>query len=1500
MPITEESLNAMRQPKQEKGFLSRAWDDVSQAAGDFQTGAEQAVAEVDRENAAVNDLYEKDENGAFATDENGYAVLKDGVSEDYANESLDLRNKAVKDYNEQIGSTAGTTALSILVPQVGIPTTIAYMAGKGYEKDGIGGAVKEAWYGPLEDWYNQPDLGQQFHDRPITTTASGILGAGMMALPALAFLKGFSGVRGRFKGRTTAEGDAEISPYLQKVIESEEKAPADMETAPSEYARSVVEGNKIPKMDDAEAASFSFEENPESINEKTWYHGTGTDGLTADMLDPNSTKIEGLFGHGIYLTDNIDIANGYAAARGKRTGTPIVYEAKVNTDNVLNLEKPMPDDAYSVFQSTANSIAERFDAPWLSEKVNSLKGAKGEEVYRALSEGVEDISNSERVPKSEFVEDFQDLSSNLKSAGYDAYTHVGGKRTGKDPHQVLIVLDPNETLSSTGRKGQITNFEKSVEKQVNPLEEQSFQAAIKGRFDEAVRLAKQSGNANLLESMKQARALNAAGFHVRPGEQYSLPSRTVPMESTYGKPVTRQEITRDINKLVASRTGKIGNAAADGVFKMRSEVIRTENFGDFDVHAHELGHFADKKLGIQGHDAELIGAADRIWGGNKMYDKYSPVQRRAEGIAEFTRQYLLNPTEAKRNFPGYYEDFTRALAANKKLSASLENIGNKIRAWYAQTPEARGRGSITFGGDDYTSIFEKAREKAYKLYENMIDDKIHGWRLSSGVEEITGEKLPFEKNPYKLARMADSSATAQAEMFIADDNPAMVIETLNRLHGGKLRYEVTMQSIFDSIKNLSEKYPEYLGKSNYSNWNQALSTYLTAKRQIEIQGMNKEYRGPMSKADAKAIVDNAPRELEAAAQQFYNYHDNLLSVAVDAGLISQEHANAIRGKYQNYSPMWRDMADEEALTTAYGNSKSFGNIGNPLKSLSETGSTKDVIDPLEATVKNTFTLFSAVERNRVAKSLVELDEEHADLGRFVEEIPGGVADKNKSIFTVMVDGEKKAFQTEPEFYRFIMASNRQSANAVISLFRPFAKALRIGATIAPDFMVRNMIRDTLTAGIYSETGFKPVLDTFKGAKDLLKNDQLAYEFKASGAPMSVFVGLDRPELASYIAKVSGTGWRNLPPAKVGLSIFEGMRKASELGESATRMGEFSRARAQGKSIAEAGLMAKDITLDFSRSGTITRQINQVVPFFNAVLQGGDRFARAMIADPKKTALLATMYITLPSVALWVMNHDEDWYKELSDDVKNGSWLFKAGDTIVKIPKPFEPGIFFGSAPERVLDTLAGEDKDAMKQWAKYAAQGFAPSVMPTVAGPIIEWITNYNIFRGKAIVGQKEEKLPNEYQFTPFTTELAKGIGSLTGQSPMKIDNTIAGYLGGAGTFLANMLDSIVGNKNNPAKTVTEMPGIRNLTYTPFKNPKSVEEFYDKLEDVTKEQNAKGKGSARTAEYNRMMNASKQIQDLNKKNRDITADPNMDPQEKRRRIDINSQRILGIAKTAIQ
>jgi hypothetical protein len=207
-----------------------------------------------------------------------------------------------------------------------------------------------------------------------------------------------------------------------------------------------------------------FVKTPQEVNGKVWYHGTGSADLSPERLDPTVTKAEGLFGQGIYLTDNRDIAQGYAKNRGKRTGTPTVYQAKVNIGRVLNLEESAPPDVVEAYQRRAKAITD-----WLGddsyfddfEKVARKPNVTGEELHRALSNAVSEASQAEQIPSGDFYEDFGLLSDDLRRLGYDALTHVGGNRTGKPPHQVLILLDPNDYYSQTGRKGQVASFDEA-------------------------------------------------------------------------------------------------------------------------------------------------------------------------------------------------------------------------------------------------------------------------------------------------------------------------------------------------------------------------------------------------------------------------------------------------------------------------------------------------------------------------------------------------------------------------------------------------------------------------------------------------------------------------------------------------------------------------------------------------------------------------------------------------------------------------------------------------------------------------------------------------------------------------------------------------------------------------------------------------------------------------------------------------------------------------------
>jgi len=207
----------------------------------------------------------------------------------------------------------------------------------------------------------------------------------------------------------------------------------------------------------AQPKPFKLSTLPEEISSKDWYHGTGKSGLKADDLDPLYGNHESLFGQGIYLTDNPQIASGYAKARSKRTGTPSIYKSKLNIQNVLNLEERAPEPVRKAIMEVSNY--EPAIADDLLNFIKSKPDATTEEIITAMRKYVSEYSHAEQIPTSEYVEMFQNLAIKLKQIGYDALTHTGGKRTGNTPHQALIVLDPKGSYSGKAHPNQIASFD---------------------------------------------------------------------------------------------------------------------------------------------------------------------------------------------------------------------------------------------------------------------------------------------------------------------------------------------------------------------------------------------------------------------------------------------------------------------------------------------------------------------------------------------------------------------------------------------------------------------------------------------------------------------------------------------------------------------------------------------------------------------------------------------------------------------------------------------------------------------------------------------------------------------------------------------------------------------------------------------------------------------------------------------------------------------------------
>lgn len=478
---------------------------------------------------------------------------------------------------------------------------------------------------------------------------------------------------------------------------------------------------------------------------------------------------------------------------------------------------------------------------------------------------------------------------------------------------------------------------------------------------------------------------------------------------------------------------------------------------------------------------------------------------------------------------------------------------------------------------------------------------------------------------------------------------------------------------------------------------------------------------------------------------------------------------------------------------AFNKGGGYANVNNGIKRI-EGGGKRPILDPITSLSQMAVSMISKCERNDVAKTFVKLGQDFSGLGDIVVRDPTlKHADPTAFAFTVWQNGEQVVYRTTPEIYDALTNNDAQANRFTIKIASGIAQTLRTGATISPSFIVRNLLRDTMSATVNSKTGFYlPFVDNVRGAWKLHFDKKFSAEYHASGANMSTYMRADADSSRDLTKELLGHKYDSYPVVAKQVRqlisyVWHKYEKFGNLIEDSTRAGEFRRARNQGLSIDQAGQLAREITLDFSRHGKKGQIVNKYVPFFNATIQGTDKFIRTFKDNPMRAILNTVIWIILPSLGLWAINHDDDWYKELDENTKYTNWAIPLpGGTHLLIPKPQEVGILFDSGIEAVLNQMTGADPHGMKEWARQYAEAMTPSLYPAVVRPLIEWMTNYSFWTGRNLIPANLQKAPSEMQFTSYTSELAKAIGDTwiaksIKLSPIAIDNWISGWFGSAG-----------------------------------------------------------------------------------------------------------------------
>lgn len=583
-----------------------------------------------------------------------------------------------------------------------------------------------------------------------------------------------------------------------------------------------------------------------------------------------------------------------------------------------------------------------------------------------------------------------------------------------------------------------------------------------------------------------------------------------------------------------------------------------------------------------------------------------------------------------------------------------------------------------------------------------------------------------------------------------------------------------------------------------------------------------------------------------------------------------------------------------------------------------------------------------------------------------------------NVITVFEDGRRAFYEVDPDIaqayasLRFNPKSDVGTwlGDTLQTFMRSFAGLQRAGVTLAPGFSLGlNIFRDTVQATTYSKYGFAPLFSNYQGFKSFFKKDEFFDLWAKSGGMQANLSAIDRPALTRSLQKWLAPQNRSYLQSisdeiKQPIEILRLLQETSEAG---TRIGVFKRGlrtelkmlpgetleaaiernRAAGADvnglIRKAAVESREATVDFAVQGAdpMLRWWNSITAFENANIQGINlarrRFFTGTAKERAKITARSMLWITVPSLAMHVRNMNDPEYRRIPQVEKDLFWHQRIGDTLYRIPKPFEVGMIFGSFFERAIDAAVEDDPTELTRFGSLLADQFQPFAAPTVVKPILEVFTGRNFFfnsqlEPRSVKGlvKSERALPNTSELgrvvSKFTEWLAEAAPSTTAGkpaeaflSPIEVDQLIFGTTGTLGRGLVQAADPLLGGLRTDVARPdpkggfkTRVPIINRFISNPSKRDQTTDDFFEvgaalqrKLTtlkslrfqgDRTKFLQENRKDIADAAAFQQAMRL---VQQINQARTIITNSKSLRGKEKRKRLDDLDDAINRVAKQAM-
>ena len=807
-------------------------------------------------------------------------------------------------------------------------------------------------------------------------------------------------------------------------------------------------------------------------------------------------------------------------------------------------------------------------------------------------------------------------------------------------------------------------------------------------------------------------------------------------------------------------------------------------------------------------------------------------------------------------------------------------------------------------------------------------------------------------------QQSKSSPAALAEFMVTDGVPVRLFSR-----------EIAMEGLIPLLK----------GHGITAETFGVFDDYLVGRRLLAMDPATKlpvTRQGQMSRPELESWVNARPESWKKAAEAVYDWDAQVKTVLLGpegGNLLTADRLAALIERGDDYVPFEAYQRLQETMRgiTVGPDGVRVQSLSDPVKVLGEL-SQAEIHSPLGAMMRQAHSFAGLAYKQRATNAFMDMIGklplwEQSRYVRKVTKLPkdlqelvdGAVLREENEFVRDVVDqlfvphmeqtsgfisrvdpesGLREWFEIADkgllEAFKFMQPS--KMGNELVDLFAAPSKWLRAGTTLSFEFLGRNIVRDVAFSTV---VGGQNMANFLKGASALIGKrtgrdmEKWVDAYFLSGAARSSMVSPDIPAMRKTLEEMMQEGIRIKNVVKSPLRF---MQLVSETGEQITRVGNFkssyqkfiSQGMPMESAMFNASLLAKTSSVDFAMHGsgaTVLPALRVMTAFWNPMLQGMDTFARALKNDPLGVGRRAFIGITIPSMLLYAHNRRDPEYKSLPQWEKSLFWHVKIGGEWARIPKPFEPGMIFGSQVEKFLEFVDTEDPAVMDEFYVEYLKDLTMEALPipTMARPFIELAANRNFFRGAPIVSKSQEAIDPMFRESPGTSDFSKAMMRYLhldkiGMDALKLDHLLVSWTGAIGRDVMNIGDKVLfghmvpGNGEDPSKGVHSIPLMRGFVSRFPSNSNDFDDFYqatDKVRSATATYNEledrfKFEDAQQFAmEHAALMGLSsannkwvKQMAELRDIRKDIINNPFMNGDKKRDLIDALERRMMRYAQ----